>query len=188
MIALFKNREGIIKFGNYAVAPSEATYNSVSEIPNNSYAVLTAEQVQRYESGLYNQIATYVIDGIVPIKSLEQLKAEKLNQLNTNYAVEIAKGFTYNETTIAKEEKDIDLFNKQLNGVRSLIDINQSPESVGLLDINSNYVTLSLSDYQLLMANYFIHNQNLYFSLGSKQAQINGALNETQLNEINIEF
>jgi hypothetical protein len=191
MICLFKNRSGNIKFGDYAVAPSEATYNSVADIPNNSYASLTQEQLERYNSDSeYNRVPNYVIDNVVPTLTLEQLKGEKQNELMLNYREEIKKGYTYDSIplTIKKDEKDIDLFNKQLNGVRSLIDVDNAPSIVPLLDINGSYTELNLATYQQLMASYFLHNQNLYFTLSQKQAQINSCVNENELNSLDLEF
>jgi hypothetical protein len=155
------------------------------------HIILNESQLERYNSNSeYNRVASYVIEGIEPIKSLEQLKAEKQNELMLNYRAEIAKGYTYDSIplTIKKDEKDIDLFNKQLNGVRSLIDVDNAPSIVPLLDINGSYTELNLVTYQQLMASYFLHNQTLYFTLSQKQAQINGCVNENELNSLDLEF
>ena len=194
MIGFFKTRQGNILFGDYATAPSENTYNLLSEIPNNSYGVLTETQITRYNEN-QNDLK-YIIEGVEtpqPIKTLKQLKADKLQELDTAYKNNIDSGFTFvlneNEKIIIKKaDSDIDLFNKQLSGYRLLEDLQQTPSSVSFLDINGKVIELNYNTYKQMLGAYFVHNQTLYFAYKTYAGQISIAENETQLNDINFIF
>ena len=183
MIILFKNRDGIIKFGDYAVAPTELTYNSVAEIPNNSYASLTAEQLERYN--INSNDISYIFTGIVPVKSLGQLKSEKLSELETNYKNKIDLGYfdSVLNVTLRCDDYALGKFHRlstQADGT--------SKNNLPYWDINDIKQTGTKQAVKSLLNRLGDYALDLEESLNDKKTLIAIAENETTLNDINLEF
>ena len=185
MIYFLKNRNGNIEIGKYAVAPSETTYNSLNEIPLNSYGKLTEEQVIRYNENP-NDI-NYILTGVKTQKDLETLKGEKRGLLSA-YIYNLKEiGFTDNITNIT------------LSGIPTAYDkltmltnrLNVKANAGNLEGHNQNFTDINGSIHQLdgllclqLLDRYADWFEGLYFSELSLNSQINSATNETELNEI----
>ena len=185
MIYFFKNKNGNIEIGKYAVAPSETTYNSLNEIPLNSYGKLSEEQVLRYNENPND--LKYIFEGVETQKDLETLKGEKRGLLNS-YIYNLKEvGFTDNITNIT------------LSGIPTAYDkltmltnrLNVKANAGNLEGHNQNFTDINGSIHQLdgllclqLLDRYADWFEALYFSELSLNSQINSATNETELNEI----
>jgi hypothetical protein len=188
LIALFKNRSGNIKFGDYAVAPNEATYNSVADIPNNSYASLTAEQLERYN--INSNDITYIFTGIETPTDLETLKGIKrgllssyLNNIKEVGYSDVITGINLSGTPTAYDK--LTMLTNRLNvkaNAGNLVGHTQNFTDIdGAIQELDGLLCLQLLDR---FADWY---EGLYFSELQYNALINSKENETDLNNITFE-
>jgi hypothetical protein len=162
------------------------------------HIVLNEEQLERYNSDfLYNRFPDYVLNGNVPVKDLETLKGEKRGELLSNYNAKLALGFTsfvfvYDEANDEVNEIEITLRLDELAQVEfTKMKSHLSGISEGLYpvwDYQSIKYKIDAMDYYELLIAYGDYLVSLKEVLNDKQALIYFAENETQLNEIGVEF
>jgi hypothetical protein len=189
MICLFKNRNGIVKFGDYAVAPNEATYNSLAEIPNNSYASLTAEQLERYN--INSNDITYIFTGVetpTPEPTLEELKAIKLNSLNGKLKIEVDKGYTYNTWNYPISENTVNNIIKQETLIKIAERKDVIIDSFQLTDGSNVDRIFTLAQYSDFALGYAVITAKIEKWYANKRNLILNASTQLELEEINIDF
>jgi len=137
----------------------------------------------------YNELLNYIISLNVE-NSLDVLKMKKIEELKLWDKNMSFNGYedTVLNITLATMEGDIVSFTKDLTGLNSLINKNESlPEFWLFLDKNSNIITtISPNDYISLLNRYFIYIRNLKMQYGNYLIQIYNETNASNLSNLNI--
>lgn len=163
-------------------------YNGVSDsvlsttlyVPN-KYIELNEEQIARIGKGSI----TYIITGVEIPKTLNQLKSEKLAELQSNYDTKISQGY-YDatlEVTLRCDDYAVSKFHKlstQADG--------SSKNNLPYWDISDVKHTATKQAVKGLLNRLGDYILELEEALNDKKTAIALAQNETELNNVNITF
>lgn len=149
------------------------------------FRVTDEAQIALYDSG------EYVLNGNTieaKVKTLEQLKAEKLAELNTNYQTALTFTHTFTDNTVLTLTLT-DAVQTELNkrGVSLSVNTDENKTFV-YYDNNYQKITRNASDsngYLEAVADYL---EDLREKRTDKTIAINAAQNETELNNVDITF
>lgn len=198
MICFYKDNIGRIKFGSYEVPPTMTEYLTLDSIPNKSHGKLNSEQLLRYYSNEHNQDPLFVIEGIEPepyIPTLQELKLNKIEELNNNYNTELSNGFAYTigentyifnlddntENNIAKQKIDWDIQKTQE-------DYNENAIWFAITDSVRGQRIFNIENFLNFSALFGRKIKSLKITYASKRNLIETAETEEILNSVDIEF
>lgn len=166
------------KIGQYN-GVSDSVLSTTLNVPN-KYIELNEEQIARIGNGSI----TYIITGAEIPKTLEQLKSEKLAELETNYKTALSAGYEYNSNTFNLDDNT----KQNISDWIAFLVLEPNLNEFKITDNSFNQVSMDKSQFVAFGAGFGIALSTIKAKYANCRNLISLAQNETELNNVNITF